>query len=315
MRFWNSRETALNEALNGIKRACPGKYTRLETEYGYGLYRNNISSNRVRIIVDGGGGYGHMWSAFAEEGLADAMVHGNFDSAPNAYVLYEMAKNIDCGKGILFLTNHYMGDYVNNDMAVELLAHDNINAAMCCISDDILSCEGEIAENRGGLHGIGQVCKICAGAAREGYNLEQLSKLASKSNSRVRSVSLNVREGKLFFGEGFSGEPAVKEKVFESVDQMFSDAVDILLSELGLWKDCPMYLSVNNHCNVGFTESMVLLESAAKQIEERKIKLCGCAAGTYFDVFDGKGCILSLIACDEEMQKYIAPVNGYGYVI
>ena len=75
---------------------------------------------------------------------------------------------------------------------------------------------------------------------------------------------------------------------------MFSDAVDILLSELGLWKDCPMYLSVNNHCNVGFTESMVLLESAAKQIEERKIKLCGCAAGTYFDVFDGKGCILSL---------------------
>lgn len=242
MRLWNSRETALNEALNGIKRACPGKYTRLETEYGYGLYRNNISSNRVRIIVDGGGGYGHMWSAFAEEGLADAMVHGNFDSAPNAYVLYEMAKNIDCGKGILFLTNHYMGDYLNNDMAVELLAHDNINAAMCCISDDILSCEGEIAENRGGLHGIGQVCKICAGAAREGYNLEQLSKLASKSNSRVRSVSLNVREGKLFFGEGFSGEPAVKEKVFESVDQMFSDAVDILLSELGLWKDCPMYL-------------------------------------------------------------------------
>lgn len=160
MRLWNSRETALNEALNGIKRACPGKYTRLETEYGYGLYRNNISSNRVRIIVDGGGGYGHMWSAFAEEGLADAMVHGNFDSAPNAYVLYEMAKNIDCGKGILFLTNHYMGDYLNNDMAVELLAHDNINAAMCCISDDILSCEGEIAENRGGLHGIGQVLSL-----------------------------------------------------------------------------------------------------------------------------------------------------------
>mgnify|MGYP007098706284 CR=1 FL=1 len=59
--------------------------------------------------------------------------------------------------------------------------------------------------------------------------------------------------------------------MFESVDQMFSDAVDILLSELGLWKDCPMYLSVNNHCNVGFTESMVLLESAAKQIEKEKL--------------------------------------------
>ena len=44
-----------------------------------------------------------MWSAFAEEGLADAMVHGNFDSAPK-WLMYFMKwpKNIDCGKGITF---------------------------------------------------------------------------------------------------------------------------------------------------------------------------------------------------------------------
>lgn len=81
IRFWNSRESALDEALNGIMRACPGKYTRLPSEYGYGLYRNNLPENQVRIIVNGGGGYGPMWSGFAEEGLADAIVHGNFDSA------------------------------------------------------------------------------------------------------------------------------------------------------------------------------------------------------------------------------------------
>ena len=60
MRFWNCRETALNEALNGIKRACPGKYKRLENRYGYRIYRNNICSNRVRNILDNGSGYGHM---------------------------------------------------------------------------------------------------------------------------------------------------------------------------------------------------------------------------------------------------------------
>ena len=315
IRFWNSRESALDEALNGIMRACPGKYTRLPSEYGYGLYRNNLPEKQVRIIVNGGGGYGPMWSGFAEEGLADAIVHGNFDSAPNAYVLYEMAKAIDCGKGVLFLTNHYMGDYLNNDMAVELLAHDGIKASMCCISDDILSCEGEPAENRGGLHGIGQVCKICAGAARDGYDLEQLSTLAQKANSRLRSIALNVRDNRVYLGEGFSGEPAVKEEPFESVDQMFSDAVEILMSELNQWKESPVYLSVNKHCDVGFTESMVLLEAAARQLEKREIRICGCGAGTYFDVFPGKGCMLSLISCDEEMEKYISPVSGYGYVI
>lgn len=315
MRLWNSREKALDEALKGIMRARPGKYTRLPSEYGYGLYRNDLAEGQVRIIVDGGGGYGPMWSGFAEDGLADAIVHGNFDSAPNAYVLYEMAKMIDCGKGVLFLTNHYMGDYLNNDMAVELLAHDGIKAAMCCISDDILSCEGEPTENRGGLHGIGQVCKICAGAAKDGYSLEQLSELAHKANSRLRSVALNVRDGKVFLGEGFSGEPAVRESPFESVDQMFSHAIDIFMEEMKEWKEAPVYLSINNHCDVGFTESMVLLESAAEQLEKRNIRICGCAAGTYFDVFDGKGCMISLISCDAEMEKYISPVSGYGYVI
>ena len=33
------------------------------------------------------------------------------------------------------------------------------------------------------------------------------------------------------------------------------------------------------------------------------------------NVFLGKGCMLSLISCDEEMEKYISPVKGYGYVI
>ena len=96
---------------------------------------------------------------------------------------------------------------------------------------------------------------------------------------------------------------------------MFSDAVEILMSELNQWKESPVYLSVNKQGDVGFTESMVLLEAAARQLEKREIRICGCGAGTYFDVFPGKGCMLSLISCDEEMEKYISPVSGYGYVI
>lgn len=71
-------QTALNEALNGIKEKPAGQVQGWKQSMVMDCIENNISSNRVRIIVDGGGGYGHMWSAFAEEGLADAMVHGNY---------------------------------------------------------------------------------------------------------------------------------------------------------------------------------------------------------------------------------------------
>ncbi|MDO4272996.1 MAG: dihydroxyacetone kinase subunit DhaK [Eubacteriales bacterium] len=315
MRLWNSKESAHEEALQGIMLANPGKYTRLPSEYGYGLYRNNLRDGQVRIIINGGGGYGPMWAGFADNGLADAMVHGNFDSAPNAFVLYEMAKAVDCGCGVLFLTNHFMGDYLNNDMAVELLAHDGIPAKLCCVSDDILSCEGEAKEARGGLHGIGQICKICGAAAREGLSLDEIWGLAEKANSRLRSVSVNIREGMILFGEGFSGEPAVKTSPYQSVDQMVREACGILLEEMEQWRDDSFYLSVNSHCGVGYTESFVILNSAVQWLKEQGLKMWGCGAGTYFDVYEGTGCMISLIACDEEMRKYLHPEKGYGFVI
>lgn len=315
MRVWNSGESAHEEALQGIMLANPGKYTRLPSPYGYGLYRTNLPQNQVRIIINGGGGYGPMWAGFADEGLADAMVHGNFDSAPNAFVLYEMAKTIDCGCGVLFLTNHFMGDYLNNDMAVELLAHDGIEAKLCCISDDILSCEGEEKEHRGGLHGIGQVCKICAAAAGDGLPLDEVWRLAEKVNSRLRSLSVNIRGDKVFYGEGFSGEPAAKIEEYQSVDRMVAEAFDILLKEMGQWKDDTFYVSVNSHCSVGYTETFAILNSAVRQLGARGLAVEGCAAGTYFDVFEGSGCMLSLLACDEELKDYIRPVKGYGFVI
>ena len=315
MRLWNDRKTALSEAMDGILMANPDKYERLSTVYGYGLYRRHLPEKRVRIILSGGGGYGPMWSGFAEDGLADAVVHGNFDCAPNAYALYEMAKTVDAGQGILFLTNNYMGDYLNNDMAVELLRHEGIQAELCCISDDILSSMGESATDRGGLHGIGQVCKICAGAAKDGYPLHELWGLANKTKGRMRSLSANLRENQLFLGEGFSGEPAVMIRDFESVDQLLELAVDILLSELQQFTNDSVYISVNSNAKVSFTEGMSLLEQTGKALERRGVQLCGGAVGTYFDVFSGDGCMLNVTFCDQEMVRYVAPVHGYCFTI
>lgn len=315
MRIWNLRETAHEEAIKGLLAANPGKYTRLSTEYGYGIYQNNLPKRQVRIIINGGGGYGPMWLGFADKGLADAMVHGNFDSAPNAYVLYEMAKTIEDGCGVLFLTNHFMGDYLNNDMALELLERDGIKAKACYVSDDILSCVGEAKEARGGLHGIAQICKITSEAAKQGLNLKEVYRLAEKANDRLRSVSVNIRDGKIMFGEGFSGEPAVITGKYVSAGQAVEEACGILLKEMERWEKDSFYISLNAHCGVGYTETLVLLNSAQQELRKRNLHLLGSAAGTYFDVFKGKGFMLSLLACDDELKQLLHPVRGYGFVV
>ncbi|MFV0361547.1 MAG: dihydroxyacetone kinase subunit DhaK [Suipraeoptans sp.] len=315
MRLWNKKDNAPNQALEGIVLANPDKYTRLSSKYGYGLYRKNLPSNQVRIIINGGGGYGPMWSGLADDNLADAMVHGEFDSAPNAYVLYEMAKEIDCGYGVLFLTNHFMGDYLNNDMAVELLEHDGILARACYISDDILSAKGEDKEQRGGLHGIGQICKIAANAAKKKLSLEEIYTLVEKANERLRSVTVNIRNKNMFFGEGFSGEPAVMTMKYSTVAKMIEVADSILLKEMKEWNKDSFYISINVHCSVGHTESFIILNEAVTQLKQKGIEVHGCAVGTYFDVFKGSGCMISFLACDEELQKYLFPVAGYNFTL
>lgn len=315
MRVWNSRESAHDEALKGMMIANPGKYERLPSEYGYGIFRKNLPEKKVRVIINGGGGYGPMWAGFADDGLADAMVHGKFDSAPNAFVLYEMAKAIEDGAGVLFLTNHFMGDYLNNDMAIELLAHAGIEAKACYVSDDVLSYVGEAKEKRGGLHGIGQICKIASEAAGKGLNLEEVWRLAEKANSRLRSVSINIRDGKVYYGEGFSGEPAVKTSELVSVKEMIREACGILLGELEEWMEDPVYISINPHCGVGYTEGFVLLNSTAEAVKEYGKNIFGCACGTCFDVFQGTGCMISILVCDKELQQYLRVVTGYGFVI
>lgn len=315
MRIWNLRETAHEEAIKGLMTANPGKYIRLSTKYGYGIYQKKMPQKQVRIIINGGGGYGPMWLGFADEGLADAMVHGNFDSAPNAYVLYEMAKTIEDGCGILFLTNNFMGDYLNNDMALELLERDGIQGKACYVSDDILSCIGEAKEARGGLHGIAQICKIASEAAKQGMNLAEVYRLAEKANERLRSVSVNIQDEKIMFGEGFSGEPAVITGKYFSADQAMKEAYNILLGEMNRWEKDDFYISLNTHYAVGYTETLVLLNSAHQELRKRELHLLGSAAGTYFDVFEGKGFMLGLLACDDELKQYLHPVNGYGFVV
>lgn len=316
MWIWNSEETALREALEGILYAEPGIYEKLDTKYGCGLFRKHLPEDQVRVIVDGGGGYGPMWAGFARQGLADAAVHGEFNCAPNAYVLYEMAKTIDAGKGVLFLCNHFMGDYLNNDMALELLEHEGIRARACYISDDVCSCIGEEKEARGGLHGIAQVAKLASAAAARGDSLEEVWRLAEKGNERLRSVTMKVEEeGKLLVGPGFSGEPPVESVPFESADQLVSLAVDRLLAELEPYGPKEVFLCINRLRRMCFTEGFVVLRAAVRYLQKKGIAVYGSSVGTYFDVFDSNGCMISLLAVDEEMKACLGNASGYDFTV
>ena len=174
----NARDRALDESMKGIFAAQPDEFVRLPGEYSYTLYRKRLKRDRVQIVISGGGGAGPLFPGFVADGLADAISHGDFGCAPNAYSLYEVGKAIHQGKGILYMTNNFAGDFLNNDMAQELLVTEGIPAKVAYASDDIFSAQGEPKEKRGGLSGIGLMMKAASGAADRGMGLDEVLAVA-----------------------------------------------------------------------------------------------------------------------------------------
>ena len=141
-----------SEYLTGMEMAYPERWKKLIGEKNSAaLIRRRPAFGRPVVIISGGAANGPLFPGYVGEGLADAAVVGGAYSAPNAYAIYETGKYIDSGHGVLLLYNNFAGDYLNNDMAEELLAMDGIPVESVWTTDDIASALGAV---------LGAVCAV-----------------------------------------------------------------------------------------------------------------------------------------------------------
>ncbi|WP_334104281.1 dihydroxyacetone kinase subunit DhaK [Muricomes intestini] len=315
--FINKNKQHLDEVIQGIMAARPEALRRIENEYSYVLTKKELFADKVQVIVNGGGGRGPFFEGVVGEGMADAMVSGDFNCAPNAYMLYQTAKEIEQNKGILFIANNFMGDYLNNDMAKELLEGDGIETKVCYASDDIYSSRGENKENRGGLSGIGFIMKVAAAASESGENLKEVHRVSEKVNERTRSLSLcyNVGKNAIEFGNGFSGEKPTEILPYEDVNRVAEKVVGVLMNELGRYRSGRIHIMVNRMLYTSYAEGYIMLGALKKKLEGRGIKTGICTAGNYFDAYDYNGFIISFMAADDEIENYTKRVNGFDFTV
>lgn len=288
MKLINSVETALDEMIKGILLAQPQEFERIDNEYSYALIRKKRVADRVRIMVNGGGGWGPMFPGFVGEGLADAMVHGDFNCAPNAWLIYETAYRIHTGKGV------------------------------CYVSDDVCSAKGEEKEKRGGMSGILLLLKIASALAETGADVKTIERVTEKANACLRSIVIccNEEENVIEFGNGFSGEPPVCKETFVSADRTAARCMDFLMTELEEYKkDRKFHIVVNRMRKMSYLEGYVMLQSLVKELEMRGYSVESSSVGGYFDAFESNGCIVSVLACDEELEMLMRQVKGYDFTI
>ena len=189
----------------------------------------------VAVVI--GGGSGH-YPAFVGHGLAHGAAMGNVFASPSAQQIYDIARAVERGRGVLLSYGNYAGDVLNFTLAEQRLRSD-VDVMSVPVGDDISSAPVDERGRRRGIAGDLAVFKIAGAAAERGLDLADVARLAQRAAERTRTLGVafsgctlpgadaplfTVPDGKMAIGLGIHGESGISE-----IDRPTADAVAELL--------------------------------------------------------------------------------------
>lgn len=179
---------------------------------------------QVVLVIGGGSGHYPAFGGFVGLGLAHGAAMGNVFAAPSAQQICNVALTVNAGGGILFCYGNYAGDVLNFNQAQERLRAMGIDVRTVVITDDIASAPLTEKHKRRGIAGTLPVFKAAAVAADAEKSLDEVFRIATDANDRVRTLGVafsgctlpgankplfEVATGMMEVGMGIHGEPGL----------------------------------------------------------------------------------------------------------
>ncbi len=157
----NDHKKVVAEMLEGLVLANDGRLRKLDKHAA--LVRTDIPDGKVALLIGGGSGHEPLFHGFVGKNMGDGAACGQVFAAPSPDIIYEAAKAVHRGNGILFLYGNYAGDNMNFDMAVEMLEEDGIDVRTVRVTDDVAAAPPERTHDRRGIAGDIYMIKITGG--------------------------------------------------------------------------------------------------------------------------------------------------------
>src|SRR5438270_12118981 len=162
----NGPDDVVKEALEGMAAAHPD-LLKVDVERKIVVRKDAPVSGKVGLVSGGGSGHEPMHGGFVGKGMLDAACPGEVFTSPVPDQMYEAAKEVNGGNGVLFIVKNYTGDVMNFVLAAELAQADGIDAQSVVIDDDVAVQDSLDTCGPLGVGGTVLAEKIC-GACAEG---------------------------------------------------------------------------------------------------------------------------------------------------
>lgn len=318
----NEVEKVVEESLQGLAKAH-ADLVKLHPPVR-AVLRVDSPKEKVAVISGGGSGHEPMHTGFVGFGMLDAACPGEIFTSPTPDQMYEAAKAVNGGKGVLYIVKNYSGDIMNFQMAADMLAGEGIPVEQVIINDDVAVEDSLYTAGRRGVGGTVLAEKIVGAKAEEGASLEEVKKLCERVNANVRSMGMALTSctvpaaGKPTFelgpdemeiGIGIHGEPGrqrMKVKTAREIVEMLATAV---VEDLPFKAGDEVLAFVNGMGGTPLSELYIVYNDLNNFLEKKGIKIVRNLVGNYITSLEMQGCSITLLRLDEEMKRlWDAPV-------
>jgi dihydroxyacetone kinase-like protein len=338
----NAVDDVVTEQLEGMVKAHPDMVkVNFEPKY---VYRADAPvSGKVALVSGGGSGHEPMHGGFVGVGMLDAACPGEVFTSPTPDQMYEAAKTVNSGAGVLFLVKNYTGDVLNFETAAELAHDDGIPVQSILIDDDTAVKDSLYTAGRRGVGTTVLAEKITGGAAEAGYDLDKCADLCRKVNMNGRSIGIaltsctvpaagkptfDLGDDEFEFGIGIHGEPGrerFKMKTVDEIAEMMTLAilddgaytrtvrewdrangewVEKQLTDQPLKSGDQVIAFVNSMGGTPVSELYALYRKMAQIIEGRGLSIVRNLVGPYITSLEMQGASITLLKADDEILRF-----------
>ncbi len=313
----------VDETLDGLIKSHPKVYS-LASDNSRVITRAIKSSNKVGLVTGGGSGHLPVFTGYVGKGLLDSCAIGSVFASPSVEQIASAIRNANNKKGVLCILGNYGGDVMNFEMACEIVKEEGIETKTVIVADDIASAKQNEKDKRRGIAGMIFVFKVAGGLAERGASLEDIYKIASDTNSNVRTLGValspcilpeagkptfEINKDEIEIGMGIHGEPGISREKLKSANDLTDDICKRILDDFNL-SNQEVGLMINSLGATPLEELYIVSRRVVENFNNHKISIFKNYVGRYATSMEMAGMSITVLKLNNKIKEnLIAPTD------
>ena len=311
----NAVDNVLTESLNGFA-LSHRDILKVNLNPNFITRAEKSKAGKVSLISGGGSGHEPLHGGFVGFGMLDAACPGQIFTSPTPDQMIAASGAVDNGGGILFIVKNYSGDLMNFEMASEMLGMENMTVL---VNDDVAVEDSTYTTGRRGVAGTLIVEKVVGSAAEAGASLAECKELGDHTNKMIASMGIaftsctvpaagkptfEIGHDEMEIGVGIHGEPGRRREKAKPADEIAQDLVDTIMEDLKPDNHSEVLLHINGFGGTPLMELYLLFNSAANELEKKKVKIGRSLVGNYTTSLEMAGASITVCKLDDTILRH-----------